>query len=426
MVHDFNKKISKIEYNLLNLLSKLQFSERHLAEYGYDAEGKKLSVTYTTSKTNLMVPMGSIVPPQATNVAMTLKTDYCGNMIYENGKLRKILTDVGYITLNSGGEPPLYHYFLQDHLGNNRVVVQEDGKVEQVNHYYAFGGLMGESSGDEVQPYKYNGKEFDRMHGLDWYDYGARMYDPVIGRWTTVDPLAEKYYSMSPYGYCLDDPVKNIDPYGDVVIPVHGTWSNTNTWKDLDGILSATDNLFQDRNLGPLFTWSGDNYAEMRTSAAAKLVNTIRMELKRRGKDESITLVGHSHGGNVSIEAINMMMNMKEFDHVRINLLTINTPVRGDYQLNNDALRRVHHVNVYDPKDPVQSHGGNSFIILPQNQSRIKGTGEYGTSGRIFKHAKNIRVDHPQGIIDRWEGARNILCPILATFTILIIGYKIG
>ncbi len=172
MVHDFNKKISKIEYNLLNLLSKLQFSERHLAEYGYDAEGKKLSVTYTTSKTNLMVPMGSIVPPQATNVAMTLKTDYCGNMIYENGKLSKILTDVGYITLNSGGEPPMYHYFLTDHLGNNRVVVQENGAVEQINHYYAFGGLMGDSSGGYVQPYKYNGKELDRMHGLDWYDYG--------------------------------------------------------------------------------------------------------------------------------------------------------------------------------------------------------------------------------------------------------------
>ena len=204
----------KIEYNLLNLPSKLQLSEGHMAEYGYDAAGKKLSVTYTTSKTNLMVPMGSIVPPQATNVVMTLKTDYCGNMIYENGKLRKILTDVGYITLNSGGEPPLYHYFLQDHLGNNRVVVQEDGKVEQVNHYYAFGGLMGESSGGEVQPYKYNGKELDRMHGLDWYDYGARHYDAALGRWMCMDPLTEKYYDVIPYVYCHNNSVNRMDPDG--------------------------------------------------------------------------------------------------------------------------------------------------------------------------------------------------------------------
>ena len=250
MVHDFNKKISKIEYNLLNLLSKLQFSERHLAEYGYDAEGKKLSVTYTTSKTNLMVPMGSIVPPQATNVAMTLKTDYCGNMIYENGKLRKILTDVGYITLNSGGEPPLYHYFLQDHLGNNRVVVQEDGKVEQVNHYYAFGGLMGESSGDEVQPYKYNAKELNRMHGLDWYDYGARHYDAALARWMCMDPLTEKYYDVSPYTYCENNPVDRIDPDGK-------DW-----YKDKDGTYQYSPNVHAQSDLqkGQQYLWSSHQF----------------------------------------------------------------------------------------------------------------------------------------------------------------------
>ena len=82
---------------------------------------------------------------------MTLKTDYCGNMIYENGHLSRILTDVGYITFD--GTTPMYHYYLKDHLGNNRVVMNERGAVEQVNHYYAFGGLMGESTGGGVQPY---------------------------------------------------------------------------------------------------------------------------------------------------------------------------------------------------------------------------------------------------------------------------------
>ena len=133
--------------------------------------------------------MGSIVPPQSTNIVLTQKTDYCGNMIYENGQLSKILTDVGYITL--ANSTPTYHYYLQDHLGNNRVVIDEHGQVEQVNHYYAFGGLMGESTGGGTQPYKYNGKELDRMHGLDWYDYSARHYDAVLGRWMCVDPLAE-------------------------------------------------------------------------------------------------------------------------------------------------------------------------------------------------------------------------------------------
>ena len=50
---------------------------------------------------------------------------------------------------------------------------------------------MGESTGGGAQSYKYNGKELDRMHGLDWYDYGTRYYDAVLGRWMCVDPLAE-------------------------------------------------------------------------------------------------------------------------------------------------------------------------------------------------------------------------------------------
>ena len=85
-------------------------------------------------------------------------------MIYENGQLSKILTDVGYITLSNS--TPTYHYYLQDHLGNNRVVIDEHGQVEQVNHYYAFGRLMGESTGGAAQSYKYNGKELAVC--MDW------------------------------------------------------------------------------------------------------------------------------------------------------------------------------------------------------------------------------------------------------------------
>ena len=79
--------------------------------------------------------------------------------------------------------------------------MERRGAIEQVNHYYPYGGLMGESTGDDVQHYKYNGKELNRMHGLDWYDYGARHYDAAIVSWPTMDPLAEKYYSISPYAY---------------------------------------------------------------------------------------------------------------------------------------------------------------------------------------------------------------------------------
>ena len=70
------------------------------------------------------------------------------------------------------------------------------------------------SRGADVQPYKYNGKEFDNMHGLNTYDYGARQHDPILARWDRMDPLSEKYYSTSPYAYCENDPVNTIDPDG--------------------------------------------------------------------------------------------------------------------------------------------------------------------------------------------------------------------
>ena len=124
--------------------------------------------------------------------------------------------------------------------------------------------------------------------------------------------------------------------------------------------------------------------------------------MKKEYFNGQITLVGHSHGGNVSIEALNMMAEMKEFDNVQLNLLSINTPVREDYQLSEKAVGRVNHVNVYDPKDPVQANGGNSVIVSPREGNPTpsgKGWGEYGPANRTFDCAKNIRVNNPQGVL---------------------------
>ncbi|NLI34987.1 MAG: glycoside hydrolase family protein, partial [Bacteroidales bacterium] len=142
----------------------------------------------------------------------TAVTDYCGNFVYENGTLDKILTEEGYITMN--GTIPTYHYYLQDHEGNNHVVINQSGTVEQVNHYYPFGTLFAESTNDAVQKYKYNGKELDRQYSLNLYDYGARYYDSVLGQWTAQDPMAEKYYDWSSYVYSSNNPRRYVDSNG--------------------------------------------------------------------------------------------------------------------------------------------------------------------------------------------------------------------
>ena len=113
----------------------------------------------------------------------------------------------------------IYHYTITDHLGNVRSVVDENGVLKQVNNYFAYGGLLNDvQTGADVQTHKYNGKELDRMHGLDTYDYGARNYDAALGQFTTMDPLCEKYYHISPYAYCGGNPVNRIDPDGRTVV----------------------------------------------------------------------------------------------------------------------------------------------------------------------------------------------------------------
>ena len=193
LTKDLNKGISTITYNVLNLPNMVTFSDGSTIAYTYGADGTKLKTVHKTGST-------------------TTTTDYCGNVVYENGVQKLLLTDEGYVTLSDSK----YHYYLKDHQGNNRVVISQSGTVEETNHYYPFGGAFASTS--NVQPYKYNGKELDSKKGLNWYDYGARHYDAALGRFTTNDRFAEKYYSMSPYQYGANNPVNNIDVNGDTIV----------------------------------------------------------------------------------------------------------------------------------------------------------------------------------------------------------------
>ncbi len=81
-------------------------------------------------------------------------------------------------------------------------------------HYHTYGGTLTQSTNQGVQKYKFIGKELDTMHGLNMYDFGARQLDPTSGLFTSMDPLCEKYYNISPYSYCAGNPIRYVDPTG--------------------------------------------------------------------------------------------------------------------------------------------------------------------------------------------------------------------
>ncbi len=209
-------KGTSIIYNELNLPEKVSgFPDGSIIYFHYDALGNKLAQTI-----------------ENTNSSTNKSTNYTSNIVFVDDKPSFLYTDEGRaVPYTSEGKTKWhYEYFLKDHLGNTRVVfggsvIPGGADVMQVNNYYPFGmafesqNFTSASIDDYTQnKYLYNGKELqdDDLGGvsLGWYDFGARMYDPALGRTTTMDPMAEKFYGMSSYSMMANNPVRYVDPTG--------------------------------------------------------------------------------------------------------------------------------------------------------------------------------------------------------------------
>ena len=240
--HDANGNLTRdglstldIDYNDRNLTSRISSGGATLAEYEYLADGSKLRAL--DGGGNGYQYRGSLIYTQTAGqtgspaITLDCAVTSAGRIVREN-------------TADGSSTYKVQHY-LRDHLGSVRAVIDGDtGTVIEASDYYPFGkriqvtapvsepvGGSQYASEPAVAPvapatsvastsspnrWRFSGKEDQSFLGasIPLLDFGARMYNPAIARWTAADPLSEKYYGISPYVYCLGNPISVIDPDG--------------------------------------------------------------------------------------------------------------------------------------------------------------------------------------------------------------------
>jgi len=196
MTNDSRRGLN-LSYNVLNLLSEVKIGSTLKAKYSYLADGTKLRVR-DNGEVNGFDYLGSLTYRKS-SAGLQLES---GN--FGDGVIRANVSNSGGIEVN---------YFLTDHLGSVRVIVDGSGVVKERNDYYPFGAkyLKGDYPQLADNRYKYNGKEEQVTGDLNYLDYGARMYDSGLGRWICIDPLTEQYTNMGGYIHVSNNPVKFVD-----------------------------------------------------------------------------------------------------------------------------------------------------------------------------------------------------------------------
>ena len=211
-----SRKNLNFEYNILNLLHNVREGSIIMAGYEYSYGGVKLKVW--GSDGNGYAYVGNLVYRVTGS-----------SFVFESG-----LFGEGVVSSNG------ICYHLKDHLGSIRAIVDGSGRLLEENDYYAFGHRhpRSEHAQSSANRFKYNGKELQTVGGLGYLDYGARMYDQSLGRWFTTDPLSEKYYGLSPYVYCGNNPLRYVDPDG------RDVWEVNNEGRIINRIKDKTQDAF--------------------------------------------------------------------------------------------------------------------------------------------------------------------------------------
>lgn len=306
------KEITKIKYNLLNLPDTVKFKNGEMITNSYMADGRRITSKYKVSRPGVAFPEGGGTNNDA--LFDTTQDDVYDNYVYRNGKLSMVRLPGGYLKVDATNPKVsnryVYHYYLYDHLGNVRLA-RNRTQIIQSTQYYPSGAIISQT-GAGKQPYLLNEKEYISSSGLNLYDFGARSYDSDYLRWTTMDPLIEKYYSVSPYIYCLNNPVRLTDRDG------RDVWEVNNDGRIVNRIQDKTQDAFY--RIDP----DGNRQEGENTSVAFKYgtVKEKRQTIKTKDGNEEFIIFAIK-GDAIATSAFNVFIggdgkNKVEWGHVKI------------------------------------------------------------------------------------------------------------
>ena len=295
------------------------------------------------------------------------QTDYVGNLIYRDGALKTILVDGGYVEVTDTSMH--YRFFVADHLGSNRMVTDASGTILSVNHFGPYGESLSAGSGaSSGSPYKYSGKEYDSS--LQSYDFGARDFVPSVPRWTTMDPLAEKYYSISPYAYCRGNPVKYIDYLGKDIYRFDKETGDFVLYKRTKDNYDVVGKFKKDKN--------GSYNLKQRKNGTPK-VKTGHIE--KGILENGVNFKNQDHVFNVSS---NGGPSLKGVETFLIELTSLAQKEVGGYYYSELGDGVVSHISIGMYKNneshKTKAHGRNSLVkAFPDSYSDSKVVGVYHT-----------------------------------------------
>ncbi len=440
MTTDRNKGISKIQYNYLNLPSLMQMNRGgHMAEYIYDASGVKRKEINKTSTGTVTVPLGTLVPLTSNQIRYTEETYYMGNKeYYKNASgtllLKKIHTSEGYVAVD--GTQRIHHTYIKDHLGSVRIDLPFTGN--RYNYcYFPFGMdyVTCQDGSHTVNPLttaRFSGKERMPMFGMNFLDFDARLYDPLWGRWNVMDPLCEKYYSVSPYAYCLNNPINAIDPNGmDVYLlrsdgrrflakKTDDDYDQLYATKSDEGghIVSIVENPLRVNDTGLLPQLQGKNGATAETSSSTDAFNVFKFAADNSNVEWSLKGYGTEGGGtgfllltsydeekvtsgNGSYDPSNLLFSLHSHPAGKDNLgpsgYVTNPPKSSNYYPytgeDNDCYTMINNLNLNPKSKHYIYHKGVKSLIYYDNitASNKKTQNEQGLSKGVMNSASQMR-----------------------------------